>query len=85
MSKLETARTIFADHKAGKGSVAALCREHRMAPSMFYAYRKQFVPKSKKVRVMSARRKFVDIPLTAPTKYYIVVCESADAVRELVK
>jgi hypothetical protein len=91
MNANEKAKTIIASHKAGEGSIKELCKKHAMNPAYFYQVRKKLAPKSKKVKVIKKRKytkraKMMDIPLVseAPTKYYIVVCESADAVRKLV-
>lgn len=92
MSTLEKVQSIIADHKSGKGSIKELCGEHNIAPAYFYQVRKKLVPKSKRVKAIKKRKytkrakQIIDIPLAseAPTKYYIVVCESAEAVRKLV-
>lgn len=90
MSALEKVQAIVADYKAGKGSIVELCEQHKITTPAFYYHKKKLTPKSKKVKAVKKKAKrslgpVVDIPLAqAPTKYYIVVCESAEAVKKLV-
>lgn len=89
---LEKAQAVLAGHRAGEASIPELCRQQGITTSMYYYYRDRLTPKSKKVKTIKKRKytrraspQVVDIPLAAaPTKYYIVVCESAEAVRNLV-
>lgn len=92
MSQLEKARAVLSESKAGDGSIPVLCKKHGITMSAYYYYKSRLTPKSQKVKTVKRKKytkragqQIIDIPLaTAPTKYYIVVCESAEAVRKLV-
>ncbi len=90
MDKKASARLVLAESKKSDLTMPELCKNHGITVPEYYYYRKQFLPKSKKVETIIEQApvkkkykykkspKVVDIPLAAasgPTKIYVIVCD----------